>query len=110
MCKTWKETLIGHEANQCPHTAQVKRNNFAKTCEENNEYENGEFIQQSALAETPVAHNYDNAIPSLSRVEVWDSPTLARSYKNMKFRVTLDTWATVFLVAKSIWRSAGMSI
>lgn len=110
MCKTWKKPLIGHEANQCPHTVQVKRNIFAKNCKENYEYENGEFIQQSALSDAPIADNYDNAIPSLSRVEVWESPTLARSYKNMKLRVTLDTWATAFLVTKSIWRSSGMPI
>ena len=114
ICKAAKEPFIGHEANECPYIDPVNRSDFTKIYqleyEQESEYENDEFIHESASADTPVTDNRDHAIPSLSRVQVCQSPTLELYYKNKQLKVTLDTGATASLITESICRSAGMPI
>ena len=96
-----------------PYIDPVKRSDFTKIYqlehEQDSEYENDEFIHESGSANTPVTDNRDHAIPSLSRVQVCQSPTLELYYKNKQLKVRLDTGATASLT-EPICRSAGIPI
>ena len=61
--------------------------------EQDSEYENDEFIHESASPNTLVTDNHDRVISSWSRVQVCQSPTFELYYKNRQLKVKLDTGA-----------------
>ena len=99
ICKAVKEPFIGSEANECHYIHPVNRSDFTMIYqlkyEQDSEYENDEFIHESASPNTPVTDNHDHVISSWSRVQVCQSPTFELYYKNRQLKVTLDTGATV---------------
>ena len=104
----------GQEANKYPYIDPVKKNNFTKIYqveyEQDSEYENDKFIHENASPVTPVTDNCNHAIPSLSKVQVCQSPTLELYYKSKQLKDTLDTVATASLITESMCRYAGILI